>query len=55
MTIDKSTRSGRHNFPKTTGAALAVPASFFIGGTARAQTPTMLNILARYTGLEAGK
>lgn len=54
MSIDKSAGFNRRNFLKTTGAA-AVPASFFIGGTARAQTPTTLNMLAWYTGSEAGK
>lgn len=47
MSIDNSAGFNRRNFLKTTGAA-AVPASFFIGGTARAQTPTTLNMLAWY-------
>ena len=45
----------RRKFLQTTGAAAAVPTSFFIGETARAQTPTTLNMLACYTGLETGK
>ena len=45
----------RRKFLQTTGAAATVPASFFIGGTARAQTPTIINMLACYTGLETGK
>ena len=58
MSIDYSARFSRRNFLNITGAAFAVPAdpaSFSIGETARAQTPTTLNMLACYTGLEAGK
>ncbi len=45
----------RRKFLQTTAAAAAVPVSFFIDETTRAQTPTILNMLAWYTGLEAGK
>ena len=55
MTIDNRTRFSWRNFLKANVAAFTVPASFSIGGTARAQTPTTLNMLACYTGSEAGK
>lgn len=45
MSIDKSAGFNRRN-------SLA---SFFIGGTERAQTPTTLNMLAWYACSEAGK
>ena len=54
MSIDNNAGFNRRNFLKSTGAA-AVPASFFIGGAARAQTPTTLNMLTWFTGSEAGK
>lgn len=45
MSIDNSAGFNRRN-------SLA---SSFIGGTARAQTPTALNMLAWYAGWKAGK
>ena len=54
MSINNRAGFNRRTFLKTTGAA-TVPASFFIGGTARAQTPTTLNMLACATVLEMSK
>ena len=51
MDNNKHFGAGRRTFLKTAGAAIAVPAvpaSFFIGGAARAQAPTTLNMLAWY-------
>jgi len=49
MSSDNQAGFSRRNFLKTTAAAVsAVPTSFFIGGTARAQTPKTLNMLAWY-------
>ena len=51
MDNELDTKFSRRKFLVNTGTAIAVPvvpASFFIGGTAHAQTPTIINMLAWY-------
>lgn len=51
MDNELDTKFSRRKFLVNTGTAIAVPAvpaSFFIGGTAHAQTPTTVNMLAWY-------